>query len=290
MSLLNYFCNYSNRKKTKESLPGAQSLLYCSQKREAPKCACCTGSLTVEAAMLLPLFAAFFAFLLFFFQIMRVQLVIQGALEETARGLVVLSAKELEATEKEPEYLIIAKGVLFLKLNEEAETLRFVRGGISGISLLASEFGQDEIILRADYVMRFPISFFGNQNFSLSQMSYYRKWTGMDVEGEKGLPDELVYVTEYGEVYHRKRTCPYINLTIRKVLEEHLEVEKNKNGEHYEKCEKCCGEMNLKNVVYVTDYGDKYHEMMNCSGLKRTIYQKRISEVGGMPACGKCAK
>ena len=290
MSLFICFYKYINRKKTKESLPGAQTFWRCARKREAPQYTCRAGSLTVEAAVILPLFAAFFSFLLFFFQIMNVQLVIQGALEETARNLAVLSVKELETPEEEPEYLLMAKSLLLLKLSEEAESLRFVRGGIPGVSVMGSDFGQDEIALRANYIMSFPVELFGSQDFFVCQTAYYRKWNGMDYEEEKGVPDELVYVAEYGEVYHRKKSCPYLTLSIREVLWLQLDKERNKRGECYEACEYCCEKINDTKVVYVTDYGDKYHDTMTCSGLKRTIYQKRFSEVGGMPACGKCAK
>jgi len=290
VSLFSCFCKDINLKKVKESLPGAQTFWHCVQKRETPQCACLLGSITVEATVIIPLFAGFFSFLLFFFQIMSVQLVIQSTLEETARGLAVLAVNELEKTEEELDYLLLAKGLLSLKLSEEEEILQLVRGGISGVSLLMSEFEQDEILLRADYGMRFPIGFFGIRDFWISQNAYCRKWTGWNGIKEKDEQMELVYITEYGEVYHVKRSCPYLALTIREVLWNRLDKEKNKNGESYLACELCCDENNFRRIVYVTDYGDKYHNKMTCSGLKRTIYQKRFSEVGGMPACGKCAK
>jgi len=290
VSLLACFCKYINRKKTMESLPGAQAFWHCMQKREAPLYIRREGSLTVEAAVILPLFAAFFSYLLFFFQIMNVQLVVQGALEETAKKIAVLSVKELEEPGKETDYLLMAKGLLCLKLNEEAEILGFVRGGIPGVSLMNSDFGKDGICLQADYVIRFPIELFEGQNFQISQSAYYRKWNGCNGTKIKNEVDELVYITEYGKVYHVKRSCPYLTLSIRKVLRMQLDNERNKSGERYEECEVCCEKNNYTSVVYVTDYGDKYHDTMTCSGLKRTIYQKRISDVGGMHACGKCVK
>lgn len=289
VSLFSCFYKYNNRKKIKESLPGAQIFWHCVQKRETPQCTCLLGSLTVEAAVIIPLFAAFFSFLLFYFQVMNVQLAVQGALEESARELAILSVKELEGPEEEIHYLPIANGLVAFKLSEKG-VLHYVRGGIAGVSLFQSDFGQDEICLRADYVMCFPIKIFGNRDFLVSQSAYYRKWNGLSGRAVKSESDELVYMTEHGEVYHVKRSCPYLALSIRKILRGQLEKERNESGEKYEACEVCCKKDNFGSAVYVTDYGDRYHDTMTCSGLKRTIYQKRLSEVGGVPSCRKCAK
>ncbi|MCQ2507536.1 MAG: pilus assembly protein, partial [Dorea sp.] len=43
-------------------------------------------------------------------------------------------------------------------------------------------------------------------------------------------------------------------------------------------------------LVYVTDYGDRYHSSLSCSGLKRTVYSVPKSEAIGKGACSKCAK
>ena len=37
--------------------------------------------------------------------------------------------------------------------------------------------------------------------------------------------------------------------------------------------------------MYITDQGDRYHNSLTCSGLKRTVYTARISEVPGKRAC-----
>ena len=290
MSLFSFFSKYIVPKKAKESLPGAHPLRYCVQRREAPQCTRLEGSLTVEAAVIIPLFATFFSFLLFYFRIMNVQLVVQEALEEIGRGLSVLSVKELEEPDEEIDYLVLAKGRLYFALKEEEVILRYVKGGALGVSLLMSDFEQDSILLRANYVMRFPITFFGNQDFWMSQAAYYRKWTGWKGIEDESVLDGLVYITKYGEVYHVRRSCPYLALTIRKIMWKQLETERNKGGERYRECELCCDKTDFMDHVYITDYGDKYHYTITCGGLKRIIYQKRFSEVGGMPACGKCAK
>ena len=75
----------------------------------------------------------------------------------------------------------------------------------------------------------------------------------------------------------------------------HLDVYKrqeyrNENGEKYHKCELCADKINKFERVYITNYGNKYHTDLNCSGIKRTIEMVRLSDVEGKGACSKCWK
>ena len=292
MSLFGYFFLFFYYK-IKETLPGALRRLCGSRiihKREAPFCTRTKGSITVEASVVLPLLACFFSFLLFYFRIMEVQLIVQDALEDTGRKLAVLAVKELEEPDIEMNYLMTAKGLLLLKLKEEPLLEQYVSGGAPGVSLLASEFDGDVILLNANYVMRFPVKLFGNQDFLVCQKTQFRKWNGWHSIAEAGDATELVYVTEYGEVYHMRRSCAYLDLSVQEVLYTELEDRRNNSGAIYRLCELCGTDDGTVVTVYITNYGECYHRTITCSGLKRTIYQKLLSEVGGMPACKKCSK
>lgn len=292
VSLFNNFMVFTNNNKTKKSLPGAKTFLSYSlrkDKRETPQCTCQKASLTVEAAIILPLFACFFAFLLFYFQIMHVQLAVQNALEETGRSLAILSADELENSGGDIGYFALAKGMLYLKLKDDRRVEQYVSGGAVGVSLLASEFDGDYILLNVNYIMRFPVKLFGNQDFLICQKTRFRKWNGWHSVAETGDTGEWVYITENGTVYHMRTSCPYLDLSIQKISWTELSEKRNYGGERYDECERCGDEKN-QTLVYITNYGDKYHFTISCGGLKRTIYQKKLSEVGGMRACSKCSK
>ncbi len=290
VSLFSNLYKFFYNMKAKEPLPGALAFLCCSRKRETPPCICRKGSLTVEASIVLPLFTGFFVFLLFYFRIMGTQLAVQNALEETGRNLALLSASELQNQGADTSYFPMAKGMLYLKLKEEQIIEQYVSGGAFGVSLLMSEFEGDYIQLKANYLMHFPIGFFGKQDFLICQKTLFRKWTGWRGIEDKGEPEELVYVTEYGEVYHARRSCAYLELSIQKVTSSELRLKRNCDGERYTECETCLDEKKTVGGLYITDYGDRYHYTIDCPGLKRIIYQKKLLEVGGMPACSKCTK
>ncbi len=275
-----------SKKNSIKSLP--ESMLF---ELETPQCICQKGSLTVEASLLLPLLACFFAFLLFFFRILQVQLTIQEALEDTGRALAVMSECELSEKETEtPEYYAIAKAFLTAKLAGEEHVNRYVTGGTFGITLLTSEWDRDDLVLEVNYAMKFPVDLLGKRYFWMTQRASFRKWIGWHAINQVDAAQMTVYVTKNGEAFHRRISCPYLTLSIRTVKTSELEKLRNNSGERYQLCEICGEEGNNTGAVYITNYGTRYHKKISCSGLKRTIYQITFSEIGGRHACPKCWK
>ena len=74
--------------------------------KETPGCTCPSGSMTLEAAVVVPILACLFTFVLFFFRVMQVQLCVQDALEDTGRTLSVYAAVKDSQEEK---YAVLAK-------------------------------------------------------------------------------------------------------------------------------------------------------------------------------------
>lgn len=102
--------------------------------------------------------------------------------------------------------------------------------------------------------------------------------------------EETVYVTETGVVYHRDYHCNYLELSIRMVTADSIDGLRNKEQGKYYPCEHCA-EKGTQKGVYITDYGNRYHNSLNCSGLKRTIYAVPLSEASvGRGACTKCGR
>ena len=113
-------------------------------------------------------------------------------------------------------------------------------------------------------------------------------WIGYVLsEGGEGENETYVYITETGTVYHKNRSCSYLNPSVRNVQVSELENIRNSSGAVYYACP-LCDDLAKGTGYYVTDYGTKYHTSIACSGLKRTIYEIKISEAGGRSACSKC--
>ena len=104
---------------------------------------------------------------------------------------------------------------------------------------------------------------------------------------DAGSAETVVYVTPHGEKYHCSLECKYLSLSIQAVAGRQVKEQRNKDGERYASCESCCSGSADK-VVYITDYGRRYHENLNCVGLKRTVEMKLLTEVQGRMACQAC--
>lgn len=290
MSLRSSF--WKNDKKIMKSLPESIIFSRDSEYRKwfakgTPQCTCRIGSLTVEAAIIIPLVTAFFVLLLFFFRIMQVQLVVQDALSDTARMLALYAGTEEQISNV--QYLALAKGSVAAKLSEDKNVENYVTGELLGISLLESEFEGEEIFLKANYRMKLPFELLGRYYVYLHQQVCYRKWTGWKERQAAGTEHIVyVYVTETGKVYHQTSSCPYLDLSIRSVKLAEVQRIRNESGQKYRKCNECAEENVEKSEVYITSYGECYHDSLSCSGLKRTIYKIELKNVGGRNKCRKC--
>lgn len=246
------------------------------------------GSMTLEMVVVLPLFVSFMVFFLFLFRILLVQECMEETLVYTARTLAVTCFAESPEEQKTQAVLFAEAQLVFRKgLKESGCPSDLIQGGAAGISLLSSEFTGDDIILRAAYEIRLPCVLLGSYRFHFVQCAQSRKWIGnQSLEKNDHLDEQWVYITPHGAAYHCSRTCSYLDLSIHAIRRQTLYIQRNAQGEIYHKCEKCG--VSGTDMVYVTDYGTRYHGSLACSGLKRTIYMVKRSQVGGRKECSKC--
>ena len=243
---------------------------------------CQRGSLTVEAAVIIPLTMVFFVSLLFLFRVLFIQAKVEEALIYTGRVLAVESV----LTDSEEALYVSAEGLMKYKLLEDENINRYVLGNVVGVSLVGSDMSEKEIHLTANYLVKFPISFWGQKGIWLTSKNSFVKWKGNLYEGTK--ENEWVYITETGRVYHRDTSCRSLDLHIREGLFKNVDSYRGSNGQSYDACNRCIEEERELLVVYFTDYGKLYHGDISCSALKRTIMKVSLSEVGDKKPCSFC--
>ncbi len=240
-----------------------------------------SASMTVEASLILPIFLFAMILVGYLGQMIRCQNEVQAVLTRVARE----ASAEYGATESK---ILESRAYYTAKIN------LYLSDPIGKISLLESRLFEenDEIDLVAVYRMSTPFSIIGTGNCHFRQRVHMRAFTGVERREKEVMEDDIVYITETGNVYHRTRECHYLDLSISEVLYSDLENLRNESGAKYKSCSRCVkGEILEENdTVRITSYGDCFHTSASCSGLKRNIRGIRLCEVGKRAPCSKCGK
>lgn len=144
----------------------------------------------------------------------------------------------------------------------------------------------DRLDIKLTYSVEPVISLAGFRGFRMANRYTVHLWNGYDLTGEteKG---QVVYMTEYGEVWHRDRNCTYLQLTIKDISRDAVGDARNRWGDRYTACGKC-REEEMPEVVYVTPDGVRFHWSSGCPGLKRTVRAVPVAEAEGYPPCSRC--
>ena len=292
IDLIKISTNYYNVKKTcrkEEKVDYISCIFYCLiEKASVPASYLQNqmgGSITVEAAVCVPLFLYAAICLIWMLEIRVIQLSVRGALQAAGKELAV---ELCEVPLLIPSYL---EGKVVEYIGEERLERSCIEDGVNGLHCEKSYLrGQNGVMeLKAEYYVRLPVPVFMIPPIKQKEEIRVKSWVGYE---KFGLLDssnkKIVYVTENGIVYHENYECPYLNPSIKVVSQSQIEELRNKDGGIYYPCSECMKFQVFLGNIYITDYGDRYHSKIGCSSLKRIIYAVPISEVKGKGGCSKC--
>ena len=256
------------------------------------------GSLTVEAALVFPIFLFVIISILSFVSILQLEMKVDSSLSRVAKETAVYAAVG-EDVLGEFSSSGFAGGALLSETYVRGCVMKDLGSGyLSGspaksgthFSFLGSRFmEEDRIELRCNYKVEPFFALSPMSGFFVGDVAVARAYTGYDnagaaVAAEK---EEIVYITPYGTAYHKDKECNYLDLSIEKTPGAAVGDLRNRDGAGYYACP-ICAQKKKESVVYITDYGTCYHNDAFCSGLKRTIEAVPISKVGGRGPCMKC--
>lgn len=148
----------------------------------------------------------------------------------------------------------------------------------------------EEIILMKSRTVKIPMGLKGLNSITIRHKKRARGFVGRTITSNENNEEEWVYVAEYGQVYHEKRSCTHLQLKIQSAMYKQIKSMYNASGQKYGRCKKCVkGKLEDSTMAYIGEYGTCFHSKRNCSGLKRTVYKKRKQDVESLSACIKCA-
>lgn len=257
--------------------------IICSNQRRA-SIPSSKGSMTVEAALSIPIFLFAVLCLIYLLEIQAIQISIHSAAQSAAKT----AAEDIVTVPILNLFKFKSDIVCFVGADRIERSI--IDGGSSGISCVTSWYQSDtgEIHVNVSYKIRLPFPGFMNVKVRKNDKFIVKAWTGYDKAGVEDEDGHVVYITDGGSVYHTKYQCTYLQLSIRFVPSSGLLGLRNLNGGRYYACEKCTHGSAMAGV-YITNSGGKYHNSLNCSGLKRSIRAVKKSEVSGMGACSRCS-
>ncbi|MBS6193970.1 MAG: pilus assembly protein [Clostridiales bacterium] len=243
------------------------------------------GSLTVEAAIAIPLFLLTVSSILGILDIYRVQSLVKASLHQSAQELG-MYAYVGENGGNSPVGAV-SSGVCAVYAKSRMPDL----GKYVKVSTAGSFYRNGEINLIARVEYRLPVAPVPIPAIQLKNESRVKAWIGWKGgegnEDENGQWEEMVYVSANESVYHTASSCTHINLAVHQGSMERVEDLRNVYGGKYHCCEKC-GTPPSGAAVYYGEKGTRYHWDENCSGLKRTVRLVKKSEVAKLHQCERC--
>lgn len=249
------------------------------------------GSMTVEASLVLPLFLFFFLQMSGFIEMLRLHGNLQYGLWQAGKTLMLYGAAT-QVAEIVPEVAVsyvYVGSVLSGILGEEYLESSPLTYGRAGINFLESDIVKDtgEVDLMITYQVApkgrlLPFSY-----VRLSNRFYGRAWTGYEVFESEG--QMLVYVTDYGEVWHTTRECTHLQLSVKEVWATGLENYQNVWGRSYVRCT-FCAEGVMPERLYITEDGECFHYKKSCLGLTRHVKSIPWEERERYRMCSRCGE
>ena len=250
----------------------------------------CRGSMTVEAAVALPLLILFILHLASCLEMLRLHGRLEYALWQTGRELAVYGAAETagDIPDLAVSYLYV-NGRLEQILGGDYLDNAPLAHGRQGLNYLSSRYLEEEqcIDILLTYQVCPPITCFPLPYFRMASRYYGRAWTGYDVGGEEGRIF-YVYVTADGEVWHSRGDCSYLKPSVSETLPETVWSLRNASGERYRSCSRC-RDLPTGDTVYLTREGNRYHNTRGCPALLRRVHAVEWRENMPYRPCSRCA-
>ncbi len=254
------------------------------------------AALTVEAAMVLPVFLCVMIATMQYGNVMGTAAKFGASMADTGKKLAAAAYVSRYGGDLKDAPELAAAALSAAYAQRRALSQAGDVSSVKNVNMLLSSFLQKEetIDLVMTYQIRSPLGIVKLPWHFFIQRARVRAWTGRRTESGSGEQDgeaaeEFVYVTETGSVYHEDPDCTHLKLSVKGAEASELPSLRNRHGEIYHACERCGG-ISADGRVYITKEGNRYHNSLSCSGLKRTVRRASREELGSMRACAKCGR
>lgn len=285
--------------------------------RTVPRGRLCSASLTLEAALVVPIFLFFLYLLILPMRMMdtarRMQEICEEVCRDAAEGSYLLTLKsDTSGDESRNDGEVDSAANPGDETAKNARTIQsYLKGNALGglaVSLARHEiedpylmnlqalrshgWGDDQMItLTVDYDYRLPFSVLGPRSIHQTVRASRRAWVGSSANQEnashKENEEEWVYVGAGSTRYHRSLRCHYLSNDLTAVSFHQVAEKRNANGEKYHACPRCAGS-SASGTVYIMPSGRAYHTDPNCSAICSHARAVKKSTVESLGPCHYC--
>lgn len=252
-----------------------------------------SGSMTVEAALVLPLFLFFATALLAPLQWLDTQRKVQVTTEYFCEKLSQYAyIKEVWGEETSDDIL----GLDIEEFSGAASGL-LLKGKVNkitdGVKVKTSEVPDSENNVCFELEFEKEVPYFSSiiPDVTVCAAAKRRCWTGFDgklredhEEDREDAEDPIVYVGANMGRYHLRRDCHYISNEYESVLVSEL------HGKKITPCSVCAKNCKETDTVYITTSGEHYHKTKSCSAMAAYVRAVPLSEVEHLGACSYCSR
>lgn len=270
------------------------------------------AGLSIEAAIVLPLFIFMMFILMFPLKVMEDERRLQNTLETVGKQLASAEyikdiGEDMIKKDDAGTGLIgdtlygIEAGVALGTILSKTSDLKTVHGAFftDDTSVFS---GDDEAMFRAvlKYEVSLPFSIYSIRSMEQTAIVNRRAWIGS--KGGRGRSkygddtdldaaedeDRIVYLGKTSTVYHDDPKCHYLSNVMKSTDASHIGALRNENGAKYHACPSCKPGKN--GTVYYFASGTAYHSSESCKAISSYSRAVHLSEVGDMRACSYCGK
>lgn len=268
-----------------------------------------SASMTVEAAVVLPLFLFFFVNLSCAIEMIRLHGNLELAMWEVGNrmsiyGYMVSSGTETEEYLEGDDVLEEVADVAFSYTYIKGEVVEYAGEkylnqspllyGTDGLQFVESDIftSEDTFEVVLTYAVSPWLRMAGVRPFRMANRYYGHIWNGYHIPGTGsagGSKQEVVYVAENGTVYHEDKHCTHLEFSIKETAAFQVVFERNERGGKYTLCEKC-GHGEMPENVFICSEGNRFHYTEDCAGLKRTVYTLTRKDAEKYQPCSRCSE
>lgn len=269
------------------------------------------GSLTLEAALVLPIYMFFLITVLYILNILHIQNVLQSAMEEAARNInsYAYVAEQFEELQDDERAVIGSHDAGFVLtlaknqvskisirnsfLNDRIKNIAdssYINNGYKGIiiSFGTSDFS-DYVDFNISYMIKLPFLPADIFYIPVTQRCYFKPFVGTDITEKEGAYTEYVYVTATGSVYHTTPYCTYLNRYYDIITEDEMNVSWD-TAEGYHACPHCAYDQPIGPASFLCPGRKVYHNRTDCAYIETFVYKIPKDQVGNKPMCSRCKK